>query len=136
MSPESTALLSNDIRDCSTNMRSPRQFPTQIQDIALNLAFAVMREGRINRSYDEYMAIAARLPPLKVLTFKINQQLKQIHKCDGCDGIRLPEICRFKAGDQQVDFEPYPKEISYETVRAALEHSGMRQPRWRKAKPL
>ena|SRR5271166_3191395 len=136
MSPESTAPLSNHIRDGSTNMRSPRQFPTPIQDIALNLAFAVMGEGRINRSYEEYMAIAARLPPLKLLTFKINQLLQELHKCDGCDGIRLPEICRFKAGDQRWDYEPYPKEISYETVRAALEHSGMRQPRWRKAKPL
>jgi hypothetical protein len=39
-------------------------FPTPIQDIALNLTFAVMREKRINRTYDEYMAIAARLPPV------------------------------------------------------------------------
>ena len=32
------------------------QFPTQIQDIVLDLVFVVMGEGRINRTYDEYMA--------------------------------------------------------------------------------
>jgi hypothetical protein len=35
-----------------------------------------MGEERNNRTYDEYMAIAARLPPLKVLTFRINQLLQ------------------------------------------------------------
>lgn len=108
------------------------QFPTPIQDIALNLVFAVMLEERINRTCDEYMAIAARLPPLKVLTFKVNQMLEQRHKCDGCNGARLPQLCRFKPGDQRIIYEPYPKTISYETVRAALEISGMRLPRWRK----
>jgi len=65
------------------------QFPTPIQDIAINLTFAVMGEERVNRTYDEYMAIAARLPPLKVLTFKINQLLQQLHKCNGCNGLLL-----------------------------------------------
>jgi hypothetical protein len=109
------------------------QFPTPIQDITLNLAFAVIREERINRTYDEYMAIAARLPPLKVLTFEINQLLEQLHKCNGCNGARLPRLCRFGAGHRRIVYEPYPKKISYETVRAALEIAGMRQPSWRKA---
>jgi hypothetical protein len=107
-------------------------FPTPIQNIALNLIFAVMGEGRINRSYSEYMAIAAKLPSLKELTFKVNQLLRQLHKRNGHDGFRLPEICRFKAGDQLVTYESYPKTISYETVRAALEVSGMRSPRWQR----
>jgi hypothetical protein len=79
------------------------QFPTPIQEIALNLIFAVMGEGRINRTYDEYMAIAARLPALKVLTFKINQFLKEIHNCDGCNGVLLPQLCGFQAGHRRID---------------------------------
>jgi hypothetical protein len=112
------------------------QFPTPIQDIAINLTFAVMGEKRVNRTYDEYMAIAARLPPLKVLTFKINQLLQQRHKCNGCNGLLLPQLCRFKAGDQRITYEPYPKAISYQTVRTALEILGMREPRWQKATPF
>ena len=46
-------------------MRKHSQFPSPIQEIALNLTFAVVRERRINRTYDEYMAIAARLPRSK-----------------------------------------------------------------------
>jgi hypothetical protein len=110
------------------------QFPTPIQDIALNLTFAVMGEKRINRTYDEYMAIAARLPPLKVLTSGINRMLQELHwRNDDCNGVLLPELCRFKAGDQRIIYEPYPKTISHETVRTALEVAGMREPRWRKA---
>jgi hypothetical protein len=112
------------------------QFPTPIQEIALKLIFAVMGEGRINRTYDEYMAIAARLPPLKVLTFKINQFLKEIHKCDGCNGVLLPQLCGFQAGHRRIIYEPYPKSISYETVRAALEVAGMRRPKRGKPKAL
>ena len=112
-------------------MSKDPQFPTPIQEIALNLTFAVMRERRSNRTYDEYMAIAARLPALKVLTFKINQFL-HMNKCSGCNGVLLPELCRFKAGDRRIVYEPYPKRISYETVRAALELAWMRHPKWRK----
>jgi hypothetical protein len=112
------------------------QFPTPTQDIALNLVFVVMEEERNNRTYGEYMAIAARLPSLKVLTFKINQLLQQLHNCNGCNGRLLPELCRFKAGDERINYEPYPKTISYQTVRSALEILGMREPRWRKANHL
>ena len=100
------------------------QFPSPIQEIALNWTFAVMGERRINRTYDEYMAIAARLPPLKVLTFKINQFLQHMNKCSGCNGVLLPELCRFKAGYRRIVYESYPKRISYETVRAALVLAG------------
>ena len=99
------------------------QFPTQIQNIALELIFAVMGEERINRTYDEYMAIAKRLPALKVLTSEINRMRQQAHRSnDECNGFVLPQLCRFKAGDQRIIYEPYPKTISYETVRTALEN--------------
>ena len=112
------------------------QFPTPIQDIALSLIFAVMRESRFNRSYDEYMAIAAKLPPLKKLTFEVNETLRQLHKYDGCNGMRLPELCRFRSGDKRITFEPYPEAISHQTVRTALTIAGMRKPRWQKHNQL
>jgi len=65
------------------------------------------------------MAIAAALPPLKDLTFQVNRLLQQLHKRDDeCNGFILPEICRFKAGDdwKSVKYEPYPEKISYETI--------------------
>jgi hypothetical protein len=113
------------------------QFPTPIQEIALNLTFAVIRERRINRTYDEYMAIAARLPPLKVLTAQINRMLQQAHRSNNeCNGFVLAELCRFKAGDQRITYEPYPQTISIQTVRVALEVAGMRQPKWRRPNVL
>jgi hypothetical protein len=117
-------------------MRKRSQFPTPIQDIALNIVFAVMDEERGNRTIDEYMAIRAKLPPLKVLTGKVNQLLKQRHDYAARNGLQLPQICRFKAGDKRIKYEPYPKAISSETVRAALQVSGMREPRWSKDNSL
>jgi hypothetical protein len=110
------------------------QFPTPIQNLALKLIFAVMGESRFSRTPDEYKAIAARLPALKVLTDQINRMLQQAHRSNNeCKGFVLPELCRFKAGDQRITYEPYPETISIQTVRAALEIAGMRQPKWRKA---
>ena len=115
-------------------MQKRSQFPTPIQDIALNLIFAEMDEERINRSDDEYRDIAARVPPLKALKHKLDERLQHLHRCSGCNGVPLPEICRFKAGDKIITYEPYPKTISYETIRMALEIAGMRKPRWKKRK--
>jgi recombinational DNA repair protein RecR len=117
-------------------MNKRPQFPTPIQDIVLNLIFVTMGEKRANRTYSEYMAIAAKIPPLKVLTFKVNKLLQELHKCDGCNGVRLPELCRFRAGDERINYEPYPDCVSCETIRNALEISGMREPRWRRANTL
>ncbi len=115
-------------------MSAPKGFLTPFQNITLSLVFAVMGERRNNRTYDEYMAIAARLPPLKKLTFQVNRLLQQLHKCnEECGGLILPEICRFKAGDERIIYEPYPTKISSETVRETLVASGMRQPRWSKS---
>jgi hypothetical protein len=100
--------------------------PTVIQDIALNLVFTVMGERRINRTQQEYAAIAAKLPPLKKLVFEINELLASIHKQAALNGVPLPQICRFQAGDKRWEFENYPRQISIETLRLALVHSGMR----------
>jgi hypothetical protein len=111
-------------------MNKRPQFPTPIQDIALNLIFSVMSEYRFNRTYSEYMAIAARLPPLKRLTFEVNEFLRHLHQSDGRNGVRLPELCRFRSGDERVTYEPFPKRISYETIRSALTIAGLRERRW------
>ena len=117
-------------------MHKRQQFPTPIQNIALNLVFAVLGEHRFNRTYDEYMNIAAKLPPLKRLTFEVNTLLQQLHECNGCNEALLPQLCRFKAGDQRITYELYPKSISSQTVRTALQISGMREPRWEKPIPF
>jgi hypothetical protein len=110
--------------------------PTVIQDIALNLVFSVMGERRINRAQQEYADIAAKLPPLKVLSFKVNQLLQSIHQESARSEIPLPQLCRFKAGDQRWNYEDYPQKISRETMRIALEVSGMRRPRGKRTKSL
>ena len=123
-------------RICLLSRMSKAQ-PTAIQNITLNLIFAVMGECRFNRKHHEYMAISNRLPALKELTFQVNRLLQQLHRCNQeCKGFVLPQICRFKAGDQRIVYEPYPNSISDETVRAALVAAGMRKQRWRRLKSL
>jgi len=110
-------------------MNRQQRFCTAVQDIALNLIFTVLGERRVNRTREEYEAIVASLPPLKVLTFEVNETLKR----SACSGVPLPQICRFRAGDERYTYEDYPSHISYETVRAALEVSGLRRARRRRA---
>jgi hypothetical protein len=119
-----------------TMTKSTNGFPTPIQDIALNLIFGIMGECRVNRRAHEYAEIAARLPALKVLLYEVNERLKGLHQESRCSGVPLPQICRFRAGDEHWDFEDYPQRISYETLRAALNVSSLRSPRGRKRKHL
>jgi hypothetical protein len=112
-------------------MAQKRRLPTPIQDIALNLVFTVMGESRINRTQQEYAAIAVKIPALKALAFEINELLKWMHKRSACSGIQLPQLCRFEAGDEYWIYEDYPRHISLETVRAALVVAGLRSPRRR-----
>jgi hypothetical protein len=102
-------------------------FPTPIENVALNFAFEHVGESRYNRTTDEYIRIAAKLPPLKLLHYHINERLKKIH-----DSGSVPyQICRFRAGDKRIVYEDYPKSVSIEVLRAALIKSGMRMPRRR-----
>ncbi|HEY1746470.1 MAG TPA: hypothetical protein VGG11_06885 [Xanthobacteraceae bacterium] len=106
----------------------PTRFLTPFEDIVLNLVFSVMNERRIERTIDEYMLIAARLRPLKVLWHLVNELLKSMHAKAIEAGVPLPLICRFQAGDERIVYEDYPRTVSYETVRTALVVSGMRLP--------
>jgi hypothetical protein len=113
-----------------------RQFLTPIEDIALSLVFESMAERRINRTQQEYATIAANLPPLQKLVFKINTLLRLRHERSAVTDIPLPQICRFQPGDQRCTFEDYPRQISIETLRGSLESSGMRVPRNRRSNPF
>jgi hypothetical protein len=104
------------------------KFPTSRENIALNITFELMGESRVNRSYDEYMAIATRLPPLKVLHGKINDRLREL----AAAGLALYQICHFKAGDKHHRYEEFPASLSLETVRSALTKVGMRVKRRRR----
>jgi hypothetical protein len=52
------------------------KFPTSRENIALDIAFDLMGESRINRTPEEYAEIAARLPPIKRLHGMINDRLE------------------------------------------------------------
>jgi hypothetical protein len=107
-------------------------FLTPVQDIAINLVFAVMEESRCNRSVHEYLSLAERLPPLKVLLHRINEELDRLHQQAAHRGVPLPQICRFQAGDERWEYEEYPQKISRETLRKALDISCLRPSRARK----
>jgi hypothetical protein len=106
-------------------------FPTPAESIALNLIFEWLKETRFNRSLDEYIAIARRLPKLEALHAYVNQRLRQLAE----DGYAPYEICTFKNGDQYWQYKPFPTSLSKETVRTALVHSGMRQLQLRQRHP-
>jgi hypothetical protein len=101
------------------------QFLTQVQDKVLDLVFEVMGESRINRSYEDYMAIAAKLPGLKILHHLVNERLQEKHKAG-----EMPKFYR-KRWPGPVVYDRYPDKISIETLRAALTLSAMRQKRHR-----
>ncbi|SRR6266540_4070125 len=100
------------------------RFTTSVENIVLRLAFESVGEEQYNRTTAEYMDIAARLPPVKVLHGYVNDRLAEIWK----SGHPPYEICRFLPGDISIRYEPFPKEVSIETVRSALNLSGMRHP--------
>ena len=104
------------------------RFPTSIENIALALIFESMGESRSNRTFDDYLRIASELPPLKTLHHIVNQQLAKIVEAGAPD-----EICRFRAGDKIIRYEPFPTSISIQTIRTALIVSGMRRPKWKRS---
>ena len=72
------------------------QFPTSKENIALDLIFEWLGEPRINRTHDEYMEIASRLPKLDALHLYVNQRLREM-----ADECHAPyQICYFKTGDR------------------------------------
>lgn len=56
------------------------KFLTMQEDLALSLIFEYVGESRYNRTIEEYEAIAANLPPIKVLHGYVNDRLKKLPK--------------------------------------------------------
>ena len=104
------------------------KFPTSRENLAISIAFDLLGESRYNRTHEEYMAIAARLPPLKKLHGIINDRLAEISK----SGIPQDKICHFKTGDEYIHYKDFPTSLSLETVRSALTKIGMREPGYRR----
>jgi len=105
--------------------------PTSTQNIAINLIFEWMGEERYNRTYEEYMNIAKRLPKITAAHAYVNQRLREFAE----RGNRpFDAICYFRAGDRKPRYAPFPTSISEETIRKGLEEMGMREPKPRKRK--
>jgi hypothetical protein len=109
-------------------MISMSKFPTSAENVAIDIAFELMGESRYNRTTEEYMEIAARLPPLKRLRGQINDRLAEMKM----QGVAPYEICHFKRGDQYPRNEKFPSSVSLETVRSALTKIGMRERGYRR----
>ena len=103
---------------------------TSQENLALNLIFGCLGESRFNRTPEEYEAIISKLPPLKVLHADINDRLKDWAEA----GFAPYEICYFRAGDEHIWYESFPKSLSIETCRSALVKSGMRKKRPRRSR--
>jgi hypothetical protein len=99
--------------------------PTSKENIAINIIFEWMEESRYNRTYDEYMEIARKLPKLAACHAYVNQRLKEYAKSDNPP---FQAICYLKAGDKKIEYHPFPTSLSMETIRMALINMGMRKP--------
>jgi hypothetical protein len=80
-------------------------FPTSSANIAINLIYEWMGESRINRCYDDYMAIAARFSRIEACVARVNQRLEEL---DRSGFAKRHEICHFRPGDKHIRYAPYP----------------------------
>jgi hypothetical protein len=96
-------------------------FLTSKENIAIELLFEWLGESRHNRSMEDYIAIAKRVPKTPAVHAYVNQRLGEMAKA----GIAPYKICYFKAHDRYPWYEDFPKSLSIETVRTALKKFGM-----------
>jgi hypothetical protein len=97
-------------------------FPTSVHNIVINLLYEWLGETRFNRSWDDYISIAQRVPKVDAVHAYINQRLQEF-KAAGKPP--FDAICYVKMGDKGIWYKPYPSSISRETVRQALQRSGL-----------
>lgn len=99
-------------------------FLTSKENIAASLVYEWLGESRTNRTFDEYMQIAARFPKPVACQAYVNQRLREI-----ADTGNTPSdgIIYFRAGDRYPRVEEFPTSLSLETVRSALVKMGMPQ---------
>jgi hypothetical protein len=108
--------------------KSVTELLTSKENIALNLISARLGESFINRTQAEYDAIAAAMPPNKVLHGWVNEALAKI----AAAGSAPYEICYFKVGDRHHWYGLYPTSLSIEVIRSAVVRAGFRKKQTRK----
>jgi hypothetical protein len=92
----------------------------QRREFRIDLVFSAVGEEQINRSMTDYLEIARRLPPLRILVGLVNEELRQRHARD-----EVPlAICRFRPRDRWVRYDPVPSSISAENDSARTEPRG------------
>ena len=104
------------------------KYPTSKENLALNLIFDHRGQSRFNRTAEEYAAIISELPPIKVLHGWVNDALEEC----AAAGVAPYDISYFKAGDQHIWYEGFPKSLSIEIVRSALVKAGFRKKQTRR----
>ena len=97
------------------------RFPTPKENIVLDMLFEWLGESRCNRTMDEYIAIASRVPKTAAVHAYVNERLCKM----GEIGFAPYQICYFKAKDRHPWYASFPKSLSIETVRSALKKSGL-----------
>jgi hypothetical protein len=96
-------------------------FLTPVEEIIIDLVFDWLGESRINRKFDEYVAIAHRFPKVDAAHAFVNERLERIAKVG-----RAPyEICDFRPGDASRRYRPFPTSVSREVVRTAIKKFGI-----------
>ena len=96
---------------------------TSKERIALIIISHWMGETFANRTSEEYVRIAGRLPKLDALHAYVNETLADMARRQ----VPVYEICYFRAGDRSIWYEEFPTSLSKETVRSALVKSGFWQ---------
>ena len=86
------------------------------ENIVIGLMCEWMGESRFNRSMDEYVAMASKLPKIEALYTYVNQRLAEMAR----EGVARHEISYFKPGDRHIWYEKFPRSLSRETVRKAV----------------
>jgi hypothetical protein len=101
--------------------------PTAIQRFAMKVMYQALGIDPINRTMEEYEQIQSLIPTnLKVVHGIINDYLKD----NAVTNFSCPQFCRFRAGDEFIRIEDYPRRISREVVREALIAHGWRKAKW------
>jgi len=91
-------------------------FLTAAENIVIDLMCEWIGESRFNRTIDEYIAMRQKVPKIAAVHAYITQRLKEIAD----RGTAPYQICRFRAGDKKIKYEPYPRRLSIEVVRTAV----------------
>jgi hypothetical protein len=101
--------------------RGKRKPLTMQESLIIDLVFEHIGESRCDRTFEEYDAIAANLPPIKVLHGIVNDRLRELAQ-------NPPhQFCYFQAGDRRAWYKDFPSWLSIEVVRRALVNFGLRK---------